>query len=53
MKKLIILVTGVFALALTSCKKADVKTSNQKDSTVVVVDSAKVDSVKVDTVQTK
>lgn len=47
MKKLMILVAGVFALALTSCKKADVKTSNQQDSTVVVVDSTAVDSTNV------
>ena len=48
MKKLSILFASVFVLALTACKKADVKTSNESDSTLVIVDS-----VSVDTVQTK
>ena len=56
MKKLSILFASVFVLALTSCKKADCKTSNENDSTIVVVDSTNVDSVNVsntDTIQTK
>ena len=53
MKKLSILFASVFVLALTSCKKADVKSSNESDSVIVVTDSISVDSVSVDTTQTK
>lgn len=50
MKKLSILFASVFVLALTSCKKTDVKLYNENES---VIDSVNVDSVYIDTTQTK
>ena len=55
MKKISVLLSTfiIVATSLTSCKKADVKSSNESDSVTVVTDSISVDSVSVDTTQTK
>ena len=46
MKKIILRLPVLSSVLVVSCKKADTKVEQQKDSTTVVVDSVKVDSVK-------
>ena len=46
MKKLSLVLLVFTSALVVSCKKADTKVEQQKDSTTVVVDSVKVDSVK-------
>ena len=46
MKKIILKLLVLSSVLVVSCKKADTKVEQQKDSTTVVVDSVKVDSVK-------